>query len=57
VHHIDRNPANNDPVNLLTLCSTCHLKLHWREDREKRMAAMNVTGLNRGRTGASTLAQ
>jgi len=39
VHHIDRNPANNDPTNLMTLCSTCHIKLHWREDREKRLAA------------------
>lgn len=40
VHHIDRNPANNDPANLMTLCSPCHLKLHWREDREKRVGAM-----------------
>ena len=39
VHHIDRNPANNDPANLMTLCSSCHLKLHWREDRDKRMAS------------------
>lgn len=38
VHHIDRDPANNDPANLMTLCSSCHLKLHWREDRESRMA-------------------
>lgn len=37
VHHIDRDPTNNDPANLLTLCASCHLKLHWREDREKRM--------------------
>lgn len=40
VHHIDRNPANNDPSNLMTLCSSCHLKLHWREDREKRLAGV-----------------
>lgn len=33
VHHMDRNPANNDPANLVTLCGSCHLKLHWREDR------------------------
>ena len=37
VHHIDRDPANNDPTNLMTLCSSCHLKLHWREDRDRRM--------------------
>lgn len=34
VHHEDRNPANNHPSNLTTLCASCHLKLHWREDRE-----------------------
>ena len=31
VHHVDTNPANNDPQNLKTLCGSCHLKLHWRE--------------------------
>lgn len=39
VHHVDRNPSNNDPTNLQTLCASCHLKLHWREDRAKRLAA------------------
>lgn len=39
VHHVDRNPANNQPKNLATLCASCHLKLHWREDRAKRLAA------------------
>ena len=48
VHHVDRNPANNEPTNLLTLCASCHLRLHWREDREKRMAAA------RRSTGAGT---
>ncbi len=24
IHHIDENPANNDPTNLLMLCGTCH---------------------------------
>ena len=27
VHHIDFNPTNNDPKNLLALCQRCHLKL------------------------------
>lgn len=44
VHHIDRNPANNDPSNLVTLCASCHLKLHWREDPE-----FNKKGSNGGR--------
>ncbi len=39
VHHIDRNPANNDPSNLQTLCASCHLTRHWAEDRETRVAA------------------
>jgi hypothetical protein len=25
VHHIDENPANNDPTNLIPLCPNCHL--------------------------------
>lgn len=33
VHHRDRDRTNNDPANLATLCGSCHLKLHWREDR------------------------
>lgn len=40
VHHIDRNHKNDDQDNLITLCSSCHLKLHWREDRAKRMATV-----------------
>ena len=40
VHHVDRNPENNNPANLMTLCASCHLKLHWREDREKRLAGV-----------------
>jgi hypothetical protein len=25
IHHIDENPANNDPMNLIPLCPNCHL--------------------------------
>lgn len=25
VHHIDENPSNNDPLNLIPLCPNCHL--------------------------------
>ena len=28
VHHIDDNPANNTPENLITLCKTCHAVHH-----------------------------
>lgn len=39
VHHEDGNPANNDEANLKTLCGSCHLRLHWRDDRDKRLAS------------------
>ena len=48
VHHIDRNPANNDPANLRTLCASCHLKLHWQEDRDRRMATNPFVAAKRG---------
>ena len=28
VHHIDKNPHNIDPLNLITLCTVCHGKRH-----------------------------
>ena len=40
VHHADRDHTNNDPSNLVTMCASHHIKLHWREDRENRMAAV-----------------
>lgn len=42
VHHKDRNPANNTPENLEVLCASCHLKLHWAEDRESRLEAKRI---------------
>jgi len=27
VHHIDRNPSNNEPWNLVALCQRCHLHI------------------------------
>ena len=33
VHHKDRNPINNDPDNLETLCGSCHKKEHTPESR------------------------
>lgn len=29
VHHKDEDYTNNAPANLMTLCASCHLKLHW----------------------------
>gem|GEM_PF-992517 len=31
-HHIDRDPWNNDPYNLTTICEPCHHQRHARED-------------------------
>ena len=28
VHHIDEDPSNNDPSNLIALCPTCHNAFH-----------------------------
>ena len=27
IHHLDRNPMNNDPRNLLVCCQRCHLSI------------------------------
>ncbi len=36
VHHRDLDWRNNDPANLETVCSTCHMKGHWRDQPEAR---------------------
>jgi hypothetical protein len=54
VHHTDRNHANDDPTNLKTLCSSCHLKLHWREDRQKRLVSAAKAAATAARRGVST---
>jgi 5-methylcytosine-specific restriction endonuclease McrA len=28
VHHLDGNPSNNHPSNLVSLCAGCHLRMH-----------------------------
>jgi len=33
IHHLDFNPANNAPANLMTLCGSCHQKWHWANGR------------------------
>jgi hypothetical protein len=54
VHHRDRNWANDDPANLETLCASCHLRLHWREDREVRVAAVRRGVSMRQRSAAGS---
>ena len=31
VHHIDKDVSNNTPMNLQTLCASCHNTLHWKD--------------------------
>ena len=31
IHHIDKNPRNNNPSNLITFCKQCHLEEHNRD--------------------------
>lgn len=42
VHHIDRDPTNDAPGNLITLCEACHARTHrelYREGEAARAAA------------------
>lgn len=44
-HHIDGDPSNNDPSNIVTLCASCHLLHHWRTGKKGRpRAACRVCG-------------
>lgn len=36
VHHKDENMHNNDPLNLETLCASCHKKWHLSRERSLR---------------------
>ena len=42
VHHLDQNPANNAPENLMTLCRRCHSI--WHAQRKEKPAPCRVCG-------------
>jgi len=46
IHHKDRNPLNNSNENLVTLCASCHTKLHWKEGKKpwKKRLSCKVCG-------------
>ena len=46
VHHIDYDKANNDPVNLITLCSSCHPRTSG-ANRKHWMAMFQVAAIQR----------
>lgn len=35
IHHIDKDRYNNEPNNLMVVCSNCHLKIHHRKFKSK----------------------
>lgn len=45
-HHIDLDPSNNAPSNLMTLCGSCHTTWHWKHGRKshKERAACSICG-------------
>lgn len=56
VDHVDKDVTNNDPTNLRTLCASCHLKLHWAEDRAERMASISANTRQPSSDGSRYLA-
>lgn len=47
VHHIDEDKTNNDPRNLISLCSTCHKPIHGKEEKRAmlvKIATRNTCG-------------
>jgi len=50
IHHIDYNQMNCDPVNLVTLCPTCHIRTntnrsHWTEVFQTRAIHISIEDL------------
>ncbi len=35
VHHIDNDKMNSNEENLITVCSSCHTKIYWRDDKKE----------------------
>ena len=44
VHHLDGDPANNEPANLVVLCAICHLSEHQRIRGHKRRQRLEAAG-------------
>ena len=40
VHHIDMNPANNEPSNIMTLCAACHASWHWKRGNHRELICL-----------------
>jgi hypothetical protein len=46
VCHIDQNPANNNNINLLSLCTFCHFKMDHHYNIIKKIAKKNNLTIN-----------
>lgn len=46
IHHVDGDVTNEAPSNLMTLCASCHTKLHWKNGKtaSKRQSVCKVCG-------------
>lgn len=51
IHHIDENPRNDVNRNLMTLCRTCHNKIHGQVIRESRKNVRTKKGNIKFRKG------
>lgn len=47
VHHIDSNPENCDPINLISLCKSCHIKTRSHRDQWKSIFKALLLSRNR----------
>jgi hypothetical protein len=47
IHHVNGNPADNRPENLMTLCASCHTKWHWDHGKQalKRQSVCVICGM------------
>ncbi len=45
VHHIDHNPPNCDPSNLIALCSVCHRRQHAQDKKYGIRAGQESLGI------------
>lgn len=49
VHHIDYDKNNLDPLNLISLCVTCHMKTNYKRNYwEETLGRFNLDRLNKG---------
>lgn len=44
VHHLNENPADNRPDNLVTLCQRCHTSIHQKSKRKRKKKPKNYLG-------------